>query len=1312
MDVIENIARIKNYEDESEKIEELVNFLENNLSNLYEQLSTEDFTALLGEIITILESFKDIKILENRAQKIVYEMKDYIGIPELNRMLDCFQYSLTRQINTIVRSRNLFNDWKFQEGKCMLVEVLKNHSIQEQDEEQLSVIAIRNISNIASWYLPIEKERILSDLLDNTNFQIGIQIWNNYDLELKSDRSDVLINLLKKGLVNTYDTELNSEFGTWVNDNFSALQKIDARLFDKKILDNVSLNNFEKILLIPEIHPYLIAYKENTPIIKFIINSLEKDENKENIIDIFEQLKDYQMIIGESAFSENTTDEEITSVLKTLINYKSLNEEKINDIPLNRKFEIINSNFELQTKMWEALPKEIRKDNIDILRSIIQAKLGDYLPENIDQSFFENLNNSIDLSKLKAINTSTQMSLSSNNSRHINMIEKLNSPMLSKNIMDIIPFEKMIQILPHKDIEGKILEFSDNPQLLKMLEYVMNNSVNWRISLHTLLENMESPEYENLIEEISNYNLEELYFEKLVRVFSNTKNYFSIQTMDDVANFTLTQKNKCLQILEGEEPENMSWEYEKLSKNDKMKFAFLQLSFGIDIEQATELVKKYGTDIENMVVSDDKDNKIKNMIGTLKIILDPKINIKNLYIQNKDTLLNLNSNPVSYGFSELEAESLNLYTNLYNQSLGIKQEEIRTINYNGTDIRVHEVTGDFNALIRVEQNVDIENEASEFIERTYINVPLQSNGNCKTYIGQNFINFVQTDNNCLLWGYMHCQENSLHYAASRNIVSAENNFAFSPGSSKSDIGNGIELRIPSKIIDNSRRGINETTTQKWQYNSEVGKIEVDSPDLIIYIQETNDTNIENDEKWKTAQMVASKLGKDILIIPREKCAQREYSKLEEMKQRLLETSERKDGETDEVLIEKLIVEFNNNRTGIITSPILREKYFTEEQNIDMINCISERMENLKQSDPDKYEETLQKVCQTMQEEIHKFYAISYDSQDNSLDIDKVRNYLNPYEEFLKQHETVNLNIPNDRKSELDTLMKEITQTDFYDMNEIHSIEHIEKVMLFSSILANNEGLSEEDTHLLLLAAAFHDSGRNGKDGDDKHAEASAQQIENYFNNNPQNPFGINMSNLAMIQTAIHYHEYEEPTKGNTDFEEIHKLCNLYGVSEENFERTVKLCELLKDADALDRARFGLRSQNRWALNTDYLKSETAKSVSMIKFAEDVNLNIAKATGRECYNLENLDEQPDSKIAKLQSEIRSKHLPYDRIQQLINDQLQTAKVNTKSKNIPIEKVKVATNGITAIAKKEAINSIKQQNQALERGENIDVVTNLK
>ncbi len=229
------------------------------------------------------------------------------------------------------------------------------------------------------------------------------------------------------------------------------------------------------------------------------------------------------------------------------------------------------------------------------------------------------------------------------------------------------------------------------------------------------------------------------------------------------------------------------------------------------------------------------------------------------------------------------------------------------------------------------------------------------------------------------------------------------------------------------------------------------------------------------------------------------------------------------------------------------------------------------------------------------------------------------------------------------KSQFETAIEEINKTDYYSKQRAHSIEHIEKVMLFSQILSQNEGLDDHSSRILLAAAAFHDSSRNGEDGNVEHAREGAITAGEYFETHPDNPYGISKDDIPMVQVAIAYHEFVERTKGEIDKKMIHKLCAEYGVKKEDYSRTEKIAELLKDADALDRERF----VNRAKLDPKLLRSETARSHVIIDFARRVNDEYAQKVLGLNYGGRTKDGEAVAELRKKRSEgevTREKKVP--------------------------------------------------------------------
>lgn len=838
---------------------------------------------------------------------------------------------------------------------------------------------------------------------------------------------------------------------------------------------------------------------------------------------------------------------------------------------------------------------------------------------------------------------------------NVALLGQMNSSVFENAIArEAFSFEQLLEIVSIKNAESVLDSILRNPDSRELLIGIGKDSQSWQAKFQYLM-NLEDAERKYIIDEFG-YDGKSLVQEELKRreerFVSMERGYFEDEEYGETFDCEI-------------DPDNM-----------------LFATFGISYDEAKEFIKKYGIDSDKLDIQTDDDNRIYRRLQIIKELITPikfesyeeeSEYYRNYYYSHKEELLAISKNISPFYKVDLERGFLDLYARQYDRTLGVQADKIQDVSYDEKSIPVYEVSGDFMMLIRGEQNISSENEQN-FWNATQVQVK----GLCQSTIGQDYIRTVNydRDDTCFV-GAIHCGDGELRMASTTNIKSKEANIALSNLGVKSDYGNGVVLRIPREQINNSRGTNNETDTSRSVYNRETGLYERKVPDYIIYIQDTNDTDITQDGRFKTAQFVASQTGRPILIIPREKCAQREQTKMQELKDKLLGNKERSDGETDESIIKDLIVKFNNNREGILTSQGLRGKYFTEGEHIELVGTINARLSQLMATNPEQHESLVQTVSQIYKDEIAKYYAFSYDRDDaqKELDIDSTREHLKPYEDFLMEHERNLFDLSDDEKNKIFSTIRNISQTSYYDMNKYHSLSHIQKVIMFSGILAKNENLSSEETSILLVAAAFHDSGRDGEEGEnDNHALASARQVQEYFEANPNNPFGITSENISMIQAVIEYHEHKEQEKGFTDISKLDNLSYKYNIDYEKFASLVKTSNLLKDADALDRARFGKKNENRWSLDARYLKSDTAKSISMLRFSEECNFMFKE---RENQNSERLSEDAVEEI--FESELNEFNRP----------------------KIQMSSIKQVTSEITAVQKRTVMDALRDIRARLQK-----------
>lgn len=154
----------------------------------------------------------------------------------------------------------------------------------------------------------------------------------------------------------------------------------------------------------------------------------------------------------------------------------------------------------------------------------------------------------------------------------------------------------------------------------------------------------------------------------------------------------------------------------------------------------------------------------------------------------------------------------------------------------------------------------------------------------------------------------------------------------------------------------------------------------------------------------------------------------------------------------------------------------------------------------------------------------------------------------------------------------------------------HGLHHSEKVMLNAYLIGKYLNLNDIDFQILLDAALYHDIGRSSDMEDSIHGYSSALKIGQVVTN----PIYQNKDNLAILQAICDGHSRDDKSCRQT-FEN-------YEITESEYERYEQLYMALKDADALDRTRFGKTSKA--ALQSTYLRHDYSKK--LIDFAYYMN----------------------------------------------------------------------------------------------------------
>lgn len=172
---------------------------------------------------------------------------------------------------------------------------------------------------------------------------------------------------------------------------------------------------------------------------------------------------------------------------------------------------------------------------------------------------------------------------------------------------------------------------------------------------------------------------------------------------------------------------------------------------------------------------------------------------------------------------------------------------------------------------------------------------------------------------------------------------------------------------------------------------------------------------------------------------------------------------------------------------------------------------------------------------------------------------------------------------------------------------LHGFMHNERVVFFGYLISIFKHLNEEDFEIVMDACKYHDIGRHNDNVDDIHGLIAANKVENIVGKKDIYSKG---ENLNLLKCAIDFHSAID--------ESIEVILDNHGINDK--QRAVKICNILKDADALDRVRITM-GKNTSSLDVKYLREK--ESIFLIKIAHQLNEiychYLRLKNNNHCYN---------------------------------------------------------------------------------------------
>lgn len=419
--------------------------------------------------------------------------------------------------------------------------------------------------------------------------------------------------------------------------------------------------------------------------------------------------------------------------------------------------------------------------------------------------------------------------------------------------------------------------------------------------------------FSNLIADENILDADEI--EKLLFLFSNNMFNLVVTNYNDFKTLELYLQNYADKLFDS-------------NNLIDIKNALLIRSYGISYDYAVVLMKKY---------------KISNINVTEKnyIYLTMFESIIRIVSENDITLLKQSYNEIKENFdfkmdymttTLLESGLRKIYAKQLNDSTYKPNTSYRE--YNG--VKFFDAGTNFKMIV-----TSVGAYQSKFKEdlnyKNYWNSKkIRSHGNCCSLIANNNLSTAKISNVC--FGFTSFDENMLLISGTFDLNSTPLSRKFNTF----DETAYVSFMSPDDLINNTRTDYNELVFERRDLSSNP-KFYKKNPDYIVYFEEFDDMDITSITDADTIQLLqeqqrilqesmkaASEFNIPIVKVNREKCAKNSIETINKLLDKYAKRF-------DPILINKIIVEFENNRIGLRNPhSLLRETYFSKEKMNEII----------------------------------------------------------------------------------------------------------------------------------------------------------------------------------------------------------------------------------------------------------------------------------------------------------------------------------------------------------------------------------------
>lgn len=421
----------------------------------------------------------------------------------------------------------------------------------------------------------------------------------------------------------------------------------------------------------------------------------------------------------------------------------------------------------------------------------------------------------------------------------------------------------------------------------RMSNNITEGSHGWQELENNILLSFKLDIYKELINDLmkkssSGEKVTKEELEMLTNLFSaysvnfNRGNAFNITKREELRNFESIKNTTCDTVLKNSQLCNEIEPHSKylksfinLSELDRIKMAILEKYYNLAIEEAESLIRIFGDGIEDIETDNYEEIKTIEIIKSIKSVCEC-YNIDNL----KDVENNKNMITVDLPQSVLLRQKIrSIYQRLYQNTLYQINEKDRdgTVSYNGTQIPVYYPKENFAMIVK---RVTIINSKEKSYNKAWeeLGKPVRYKTSVSYMTPENLLDMKGMMPQVIL-GFSQDQQYSIDEIYNEDSVTP-----FLYGDKLFRNENDSRYEIPSELEANTCGGNNELVINTL-FQDEKGRIRKIKPSYIVYIQESEKENKDNNKLWEMSLKAAKDFEVPIVILDREKIRQQQREQI-------------------------------------------------------------------------------------------------------------------------------------------------------------------------------------------------------------------------------------------------------------------------------------------------------------------------------------------------------------------------------------------------------------------------------------------------